>query len=86
VVRPGAEDDVAVAAASVLARARYLEEMEALSGEVGFELPRGAAHVLEVAQWLVEERGLEELKKVAKVHFGTTAQMLEALGEEKAGE
>ena len=86
VVRPGAEDDVAVAAASVLARARYLEEMEALSGEVGFELPRGATHVLEVAQWLVEERGLEGLKKVAKVHFGTTAQILEALGEEKAGE
>jgi ribonuclease HIII len=86
VVRPGAEDDVAVAAASVLARARYLEEMEALSGEVGFELPRGATHVLEVAQWLVEERGLEGLKKVAKVHFGTTAQMLEAMGEEKAGE
>jgi ribonuclease HIII len=86
VVRPRAEDDVAVAAASVLARARYLEEMEALSGEVGFELPRGATHVLEVAQWLVEERGLEGLKQVAKVHFGTTAQILEALGEEKAGE
>ena len=86
VVRPRAEDDVAVAAASVLARARYLEEMEALSGEVGFELPRGATHVLEVAQRLVEERGLEGLKKVAKVHFGTTARMLEALGEEKTGE
>ena len=86
VVRPRAEDDVAVAAASVLARARYLEEMEALSGEVGFELPRGATHVLEVAQWLVEERGLEGLKQVAKVHFGTTAQILEALGEEKTGE
>lgn len=41
VVRPRAEDDPAVAAASVLARARYLEEMEALSREVGFELPRG---------------------------------------------
>jgi ribonuclease HIII len=86
VVRPGAEDDVAVAAASVLARARYLEEMEALSGEVGFELPRGATHVLEVAQRLVEERGLEGLKKVAKVHFGTTARILETLGEEKTGE
>jgi ribonuclease HIII len=83
VVRPGAEDDVA---ASVMARARYLEEMEALSGEVGFELPRGATHVLEVAQRLVEERGLEGLKKAAKVHFGTTARILEALGEEKTSE
>lgn len=41
VVRPRAEDDVAVAAASVMARARYLEEMESLSEEMGFELPRG---------------------------------------------
>ena len=86
VVRPRAEDDVAVAAASVLARARYLEEMEALSGEVGFELPRGATHVLGAARRVVEERGLEGLAGVAKVHFGTTARMLEALGEEKTGE
>ncbi len=79
VVRPGAEDDVAVAAASILARARYLEEMEALSEEVGFELPRGAAHVLEAARRVVKERGLEGLAEVAKVHFGTTARVLEAL-------
>ncbi len=79
VVRPGAEDDVAVAAASILARARYLEEMEALSEEVGFELPRGAAHVLEAARRIVKERGLEGLAEVAKVHFGTTARVLEAL-------
>ena len=35
------EDDAAVAVASILARARYLEEMERLSGQVGLELPRG---------------------------------------------
>ncbi len=77
-VRPRAEDDVAVAAASVLARARYLEEMEALSEEVGFELPRGATHVLGAARRVVEERGEEGLAEVAKVHFSTTAQVLEA--------
>jgi ribonuclease HIII len=76
VVRPKAEDDVAVAAASVLARARYLEEMEALSEEVGFELPRGAAHVIEAARKVVEKRGLEGLAEVAKVHFSTTAKVL----------
>ena len=85
VVRPGAEDDVAVATASILARARYLEEMEALSEEVGFELPRGATHVLGAARRVVEERRLEGLEEVAKVHFGTTARVLEALGEEKNG-
>ena len=76
-VRPRAEDDVVVAAASVLARARYLEEMEALSEEVGFELPRGATHVLEAARRVVEERGEEGLAEVAKVHFSTTARVLE---------
>jgi ribonuclease HIII len=77
-VRPRAEDDVAVAAASVLARARYLEEMEALSAEVGFELTRGATHVIGTARRVVEERGEEGLAEVAKVHFGTTARVLEA--------
>jgi ribonuclease HIII len=77
-VRPRAEDDVAVAAASVLARARYLEEMEALSAEVGFELPRGATHVIGAARRVVEERGEEGLAEVAKVHFGTTRRVLEA--------
>ena len=78
VVRPGAEDDVAVAAASILARAQYLEEMEVLSEEVGFELPRGATHVLAAARQLLKERGLEGLAEVAKIHFGTTARVLEA--------
>jgi ribonuclease HIII len=82
VIRPGAEDDVAVATASILARSRYLEEMGALSEGVGFELPRGAAHVLEAARRVVKERGLEGLADVAKVHFGTTARVL---GEEAGG-
>jgi ribonuclease HIII len=82
VIRPGAEDDVTVAAASILARSRYLEEMGALSEEVGFELPRGATHVLEAARRVVKERGLEGLAGVAKVHFGTTARVL---GEEAGG-
>jgi ribonuclease HIII len=53
--------------------------MEALSEEVGFELPRGATHVLGVARRVVEERGEEGLANVAKVHFSTTARILEAL-------
>lgn len=78
VVRPGAEDDVAVAAASILARARYLEEMDALSEEVGFELPRGSTHVLEAARRVFEERGFVGLEEVAKAHFSTTARVLAA--------
>lgn len=70
------ESDAAVAAASILARARYLEEMERLSERVGFKLPRGATHVFEAARRVVEERGREGLAEVAKVHFATTARVL----------
>lgn len=76
VVRPRAEDDAAVAAASILARSRYLEEMDRLSKAVGFELPRGATHVIGAARRLVRERGEEALEDVAKVHFATTEKVL----------
>lgn len=75
-VRPRAEDDAAVAAASILARARYLEEMDRLSELVGFELPRGSTHVLEAARRVYEERGMEGLREVAKVHFATTERVV----------
>ena len=76
-VRPRAEDDTAVAAASILARALYLEEMERLSEELGFELPRGSTHVEDAAARVVEESGEECLKDVAKDHFSTTNKVLE---------
>jgi ribonuclease HIII len=75
-VRQRAEDDVAVAAASVAARARYLEEMERLSREVGFDLPRGSTHVTEALRRVYEELGREGLEEVAKVHFSITEQVL----------
>lgn len=75
-VRPRAEDDAAVAAASVVARARQLEEVDRLSGKVGFKLPLGATHVLGAARRVVEELGEEGLAEVAKVHFATTKQVL----------
>lgn len=75
-VRPRAEDDAAVAAASILARARYLEEMDSLSERVGFELPRGSTHVLGAARRVVEELGEEGLAEVAKIHFSITRRVL----------
>ncbi len=78
-VRPKAEDDTAVAAASIVARARYLEEMDRLSREVGFELTRGSTHVLGAARRVAREFGEEGLKKVAKFHFSTTEKVLEGI-------
>jgi ribonuclease HIII len=67
---------VAVAAASVVARARYLEEMEHLSRKIGFVLPRGSTHVAEGVRRVYEELGMEGLEDVAKVHFSITDQVL----------
>ena len=78
-VRTRAEDDAAVAAASIVARARQLEEIERLSGEVGFGLPLGATHVVGAARRVVEELGEEGLARVAKVHFATTEKVLGTL-------
>jgi ribonuclease HIII len=80
-VRPRAEDDAAVAAASVVARARQLEEVDRLSEEIGFRLPLGATHVLEAARRVVDEKGPQELARVAKVHFATTMKVLDENGE-----
>jgi ribonuclease HIII len=72
-VRPRAEDDAAVAAASILARARYLEEMDRLSEWAGFTLPRGSTHVKAAARRLYSARGREGLERAAKVSFSITA-------------
>lgn len=74
-VRTRAEDDAAVAAASILARARFLEEMERLSERVGFTLPLGATHVIGAARRVYRERGMAGLEEVAKVSFRTTKKV-----------
>lgn len=72
---PRAEADIAVAAASVAARAVFLETLRALSRRVGVDLPKGAAHVLPTARELFQKGGLDLLRQVAKVHFRTTKQL-----------
>lgn len=64
------ESVIQVAAASILARAGFLREMERLSENIQFELPRGAAPQVDAAgRELVAEQGVEVLKEVAKLHF-----------------
>ncbi|MCA1849277.1 MAG: ribonuclease HIII, partial [Actinobacteria bacterium] len=79
-VRKRAEDDAAVAAASILARARQLEEMDRLSEQVGFELPKGATYVLDAGMRIFRERGKAGLEEVAKTSFRITKQ-IESEGE-----
>ena len=75
-VRARAEDDAAVAAASIVARARYLKEMERLSEWVGFALPLGATHVMDAGRRVYKERGIAGLEEVAKVSFRTTRKIM----------
>ena len=70
---PRAERDPAVAAASILARAEFLRRLDQLGREAGVRLPKGASSQVEaVARALVQQRGADVLKAVAKTHFKTT--------------
>jgi len=72
-----AEIHTAVAAASILARARFLEKLKKLSDEVGFNLLKGASsEVVSQAKKIVEIKGEDILKRIAKVHFKTTKSVL----------
>jgi ribonuclease HIII len=85
-VRPRAEDDAAVAAASILARARQLEEMGRLSERVGFGLPLGATHVVEAGRRVVGQFGEDGLAEVAKIHFATTHRVLKMAERSDGGD
>lgn len=80
--RPKAEEDLAVAAASILARAEFLVRLKRLSDEVGTTLPKGATNVELAARMIVKKHGKEKLGMVAKLHFKTTQAVL---GETEAG-
>jgi len=75
-IRHRAEDNPAVAAASVLARAEFLIALKELGHEQGLDLPKGAgANVDRVARQIFEAGGLEALGAVAKTHFRTTEKV-----------
>lgn len=72
-----AERDIAVAAASIIARATFLTEIDALSEEFDFELPRGAtSNVKDAARGFIRKHGERALRNVAKLHFKTTREIL----------
>lgn len=74
--RPRAESDIAVAAASILAREAFINWLERKGKEFGIRLLRGVSAALkETARKLVETNGPEVLRKVAKVHFRTAHEI-----------
>ncbi len=69
--RPKAESDVAVAAASILARAGFVRSIESLSKLVALDLPKGASDpsIDSIRQAIIKQHGQAMLSKVAKLHF-----------------
>jgi ribonuclease HIII len=74
--RTKGESDVAVAAASILARERFVQWIAASSEKSGVTIPLGAGpHVLDAARELISEHGNDILPKVAKMHFKTAQEV-----------
>ena len=71
-----AESDIAVAAASVVARACFVQKIEEMSYKYNMTFPKGASHnVKEAGKFFVSKFGKENLKYVAKLHFKTTLEL-----------
>lgn len=77
VQRHKAEEDMAVAAASILARNEFVSRLQRMGKEYGIAFPKGAsAQVEEAARQFVERHGADQLPKVAKMHFRTSAKVV----------
>lgn len=76
VQRHKAESDLAVAAASILARNEFVSRLARLGQQFGMTFPKGASAEVEAAgKTFLERHGAENLPKVAKMHFRTAARI-----------
>jgi ribonuclease HIII len=72
VQRHKAEEDIAVAAASILARDEFVKGLTKLEKQFEVKLPKGASAAVDAAaKKFVEDRGAGELAKISKLHFRT---------------
>ncbi len=78
--RTHAEEDIAVAAASILARASFVQILEQLSKSAGVALPKGASDpsIVPVGRGIVARGEKERLAEFAKLHFRTTEAILQS--------
>lgn len=67
-----AESDIAVAAASVLARASFVQKMEAMENAYGLKFPKGCSGLVKTAaSEFIKKYGKDKLHEVCKTHFKT---------------
>lgn len=75
--RPKAEENLAVAAASILARDRFLKRIREYSHKYKIEIPKGAGNEANSAAVHIKDKfGGEELKKIIKMHFKNVKNIL----------
>jgi ribonuclease HIII len=75
--RTKGESDIAVAAASILARERFIDWIDKTSTACAIRLPLGAsAAVVQAGHDLIARHGPDALAKTAKLHFRTTHAVL----------
>jgi ribonuclease HIII len=78
-MRTKAEEDPVVAAASIIARATWLEQMKKLEEHAGCSIPKGSGtQAKEVASKLFEQFGEARMGEFCKLHFKTA---YEAMGK-----
>ncbi len=65
---------VEVAAASILARAGALQQMDTLSKQAGFDIPKGSTHVKDALEMLKEKK--LDPKSFVKLHFRNVISFL----------
>ena len=75
--RHRAEEDLAVAAASILARYAFIEGLDRMGQELGIELPKGSSQATQqVGREIVTRWGEEKLRTICKEHFKTLDAIL----------
>ncbi len=78
-LRHRAEEDPVVAAAAVLARARFLRSLKALEEKIGLPLPKGASELTKKACLkIIQTLGTDILDTLCKKHFVTYREILGA--------
>jgi ribonuclease HIII len=83
--RHNAESDLAVAAASILAREAFLRSLKDMEDKFEVPFPKGAsAQVKEAAGELIKKHGPEILTKTAKCHFKTATEVLKTAGMDRS--
>lgn len=73
-----AEENLAVAAASIIARSKFVDSLESLSIKYGMNLPAGASRQTQsVLEKFIKKYGKNELKRVVKLHFKPVQNLLD---------